>query len=64
MELAGLGEAWTELRQRQHEPSGSPWLVERAVRAYGEGLVDVSVVAELLGDDEQSVARQLGDAGW
>jgi len=64
MEAAGLADVWRELCERQHEPSGSPWLVERAVRAYGEGLVDMSVVVELLGEDEQSVARRLAQAGW
>ncbi len=64
MDGAGLADVWQELCERQHEPSGSPWLVDRAVSAYSEGLVDVPVVAELLGEDEQSVARRLTEAGW
>ncbi|MEV6979926.1 ImmA/IrrE family metallo-endopeptidase [Sphaerisporangium sp. NPDC051017] len=64
MARAGLDSKWDELCERQHEPSGSPRLVERAVRAYGEGLVDIAIVAELLGEDKDSVAQRLAEAGW
>lgn len=64
MEKAGYGAKWQELCEVQHEPSGSPWLTERAVEAYGRGLVDVSVVAEIMGEDQEVVAEQLAAAGW
>ncbi|MET9250274.1 ImmA/IrrE family metallo-endopeptidase [Nonomuraea sp. NPDC003709] len=64
MDSAGQAQMWQELCEGQNEPSGSPWLVERAVQAYGEGLLDIAVVAELMGEDEPVVRRMLADAGW
>ncbi|MGW2214041.1 ImmA/IrrE family metallo-endopeptidase [Nonomuraea sp. NPDC001684] len=64
MGSAGHAQSWQELCEGQNEPSGSPWLVERALHAYGEGLVDIAVVAELMGEDEPEVRRMLADAGW
>ncbi|MFI6797611.1 ImmA/IrrE family metallo-endopeptidase [Streptosporangium canum] len=64
MDSAGQAQTWQELCEGQHEPSGSPWLVERAVQAYGEGLLDIAVVAELMGEDESAVRRMLAEAGW
>lgn len=64
MQNAGLSADWDLLCDGQDEPSGSPWLVNRAVRAYGDGIIDVSVVAELLGKDTDSTLVALSEAGW
>jgi Zn-dependent peptidase ImmA (M78 family) len=64
MAKAGLTEQWRDLSAGQKEASGSPWLVDRAVEAYGNGLVGVHVVAELLGQDAETTERQLADEGW
>lgn len=64
VEQAGLWEAWTELTRDEHVESGSPLLVERAVEAYGRGLVKSWVVAELLGEDQQGTEQLLAQHGW
>ncbi|MER6574705.1 ImmA/IrrE family metallo-endopeptidase [Nonomuraea sp. NPDC001023] len=64
MARAGQAQTWQELCEGQDEASGSPWLVERAVQAHGDGLLDISVVAELMGVEEPVVRRMLTEAGW
>jgi len=59
MEGAGLGARWAALSAGEHDESGSPMLVDRAVEAYGRGLVDARVVAELLGRSRDSVEEML-----
>lgn len=61
---AGVLEQWRELSAGQSEPSGSPLLVERGLEAFSRGLVGVSVVAELLGQDVESTREQLVAQGW
>jgi Zn-dependent peptidase ImmA (M78 family) len=64
MENADLVQVWNELSEGQHEPSGSPWLVRRALDAYGSGWVDVSVVADLVDREVSDTERQLAATGW
>ena len=61
---AGLSGTWGELSENQHAEAGSPMLVERAVRAYGDGLVSSWVVAELLGEDQETTEHILAEQGW
>lgn len=64
MAKARLTEQWRTLSSGQKEASGSPWLVDRAVHAFGNGLVGVQVIAELLGQDVETTERQLAKEGW
>jgi Zn-dependent peptidase ImmA (M78 family) len=64
MARSGLSEQWQTLSAGQGEPSGSPWLVNRALEAYGNGWVGAHVVADLLGQDLETTERQLIVQGW
>jgi len=64
MARAGLTEQWQILSAGQAEPSGSPWLVSRALEAYGKGWVGAHVVADLLDQDLETTERQLVAQGW
>jgi Zn-dependent peptidase ImmA (M78 family) len=64
MARTGLTAAWHELCRDQETTSGSPWLVARAVEAYGKGWVGVHVVADLLGQDLTTTRQQLIEQGW
>ena len=64
MTSTGHGNSWRELCEGQHEPSGSPSLVERVVVAYGAGQVSLKVVADLMGRDETETLHALEQAGW
>lgn len=61
---AGLTERWRELSAGQSEPSGSPWLVSRALEAYRRGWVGAHVVADLLNQDVKTTREQLVAQGW
>ena len=64
MAEAGLAERWQELSAGEREPSGSPWLVSRALEAYRRGLVGTQAVADLLGQDFAATQRELAARGW
>jgi IrrE N-terminal-like domain len=64
MTEAGLTERWRELSAGESEPSGSPWLVSRALEAYRHGWVGAHVVADLLGQDIEATRRELEAQGW
>ncbi|MHB1800054.1 MAG: ImmA/IrrE family metallo-endopeptidase [Actinomycetes bacterium] len=64
MIAAGLLDAWRAFSEAQYDESGSPMLVERACRAYGEGWVRADLVADLLRTSEEEAQRALADAGW
>ena len=61
---AGLSEQWQALCAGQSEPSGSPWLVSRALEAYSRGWVGAHVVADLLEQDIETTRDQLVAQGW
>jgi hypothetical protein len=61
---AGLTEQWQELSAGQSEPSGSPWLVSRALEAYHHGWVGTRVVADLIGQDIEETRQELAAQGW
>jgi Zn-dependent peptidase ImmA (M78 family) len=64
MAEAGLTKQWQALSAGQSEPCGSPWLVNRALEAYGHGWVGAHVVADLLGQDVETTKDQLVAQGW
>jgi hypothetical protein len=64
MARAGLTGQWQILSAEQAEPAGSPWLVSRALEAYGKGWVGAHVVADLLGQDLETTERELIAQGW
>jgi hypothetical protein len=64
MAEAGLTEQWQELSAEESEPSGSPWLVNRALEAYRHGWVGTRVVADLLGKDVETTRQELTAQGW
>ena len=64
MANAGLSEQWQALCAGQSEPSGSPWLVSRALEAYSRGWVGAHVVADLLEQDIETTRDQLVAQGW
>lgn len=64
MAEAGLTEQWQALCVGQSEPSGSPWLVNRALEAYSHGWVGAHVVADLLDQDVETTKHQLAVQGW
>ena len=64
MAEAGLTGRWQELSEGESEPSGSPWLVSRALEAYRLGWVGSRVVADLLGQDIEETRRELAARGW
>ena len=64
MANAGLSEQWQALCAGQSEPSGSPWLVSRALEAYSHGWVGAHVVADLLEQDIETTRDQLVAQGW
>lgn len=64
MITAGLLGAWRVFTEAQYDESGSPMLVERACRAYGEGWVRADLVADLLRTSEEEARQALKDAGW
>jgi hypothetical protein len=64
MIAAGLLDAWRAFSEAQYDDSGSPTLVERACRAYGNGWVGADLVADLLRTSEEQAQRALADAGW
>jgi Zn-dependent peptidase ImmA (M78 family) len=64
MARAGLTEQWRDLCREQGTACGSPWLVRRAVEAYGKGWVGAHVVADLLGQDLETTTQQLLEQGW
>lgn len=61
---AGLADDWREASAAEHEESGSPLLLNRAVRAFGEGLVNTRFVADVLGEDPETTERLLAEQGW
>jgi hypothetical protein len=61
---AGLAEGWREASAAEHEESGSPLLVQRAVRAFGEGWVNTRFVADVLGEEPATTERLLAEQGW
>jgi Zn-dependent peptidase ImmA (M78 family) len=64
MRPAGLLDEWRAFSEAQYDESGSPMLVERASRAYGEGWVRAEVVAHLLRTNSEDAERALAAAGW
>jgi Zn-dependent peptidase ImmA (M78 family) len=64
MAAGGLAAEWAELCRDQHESSGSPWLVERAVEAFSQGWVGAAFVADLLGETEEATMELLAEQGW
>jgi hypothetical protein len=64
MAEAGLTDQWQELSEGESEPSGSPWLVSRALEAYSHGWVGTHVVADLLGQDVEATRQELAAQGW
>lgn len=64
MSAVGLAEHWQALCAQEHDEAGSPALVDRAVRAYGNGWVHARVVAELLGETPERTERILAEQGW
>lgn len=64
MERAGLSEPWRAMCVDQHLPTGSRWLVGRAAEAYANGWIDISVMADLMGEDGESAQRRLAETGW
>jgi hypothetical protein len=64
MAQAGLSGQWQELSEGESEPSGSPWLVSRALEAYRHGWVGTHVVADLLGQDIEATRQELAAQGW
>ena len=61
---AGLTDAWAAVCGDEHTASGSPLLVDRATRAYGNGWVGAWVVAEILGADLAATEAMLAAQGW
>jgi hypothetical protein len=64
MAEAGLTGQWQELSEGESEPSGSPWLVSRALEAHRRGCVGTRVVADLLGQGVEATRRELAAQGW
>lgn len=64
MAESGRANDWASLCASQHESSGSPLIVQRALDAYSLGVIDISVVADLLGQDLETTARELSENGW
>jgi hypothetical protein len=64
MAAADLDEEYRRLSEGQSEASGSPMLVERAARGFGNGWVSADVVADLMGVDATVVLRELKVQGW
>jgi len=64
MERLDLAADWVELSSQEHVEAGSPWLIARAMEAFGSGYVGVRVVADLLGRNEAETAAELATQGW
>ncbi|WP_239134481.1 ImmA/IrrE family metallo-endopeptidase [Rugosimonospora africana] len=66
MRSSGLSEEWDEACRTQHDRSASEWLLAMALDAFQSSLIDASVVASVLGrdDDLSNVRQELVDKGW
>lgn len=64
MRAADLVGEWRAFGRAEQAESGSLLLVERATRAYGQGLVSAGLVADLLRRTEAEAEAELAAAGW
>ena len=64
LERSGLREPWEQMCGPEHQESGSPMLVARAIEAFGRGLVSLRFVAEAVDEDVAETERLLVEAGW
>jgi Zn-dependent peptidase ImmA (M78 family) len=64
IERAGLAEQWREVCGDENVQAGSPFLVDRAVRAFGNGWVSSWVVADVIGESVEATERRLAEQGW
>ena len=64
MNRLDLAADWVELSSQETVEAGSPWLIARAIEAFGSGYVGVRVVADLLGRNETETAAELAAQGW
>ena len=66
MQAAGREDEWNAACSTEHESSASPWMRSMALDAFRSGVVDVALVARVLGrpDDLDAVEQELRDAGW
>lgn len=64
MTAAGGLEWWKDGAAREGCFAPSPMLLNLALDAYHQGLIDVRVVAELLEEDPEAVRADLAERGW
>lgn len=64
MSTAGRLDWWEQILEHESYMEPSPMLLDLALDAYRQGLIDVRVVAELLEGDTEAVRTDLARRGW
>ncbi|MFF9600941.1 ImmA/IrrE family metallo-endopeptidase [Streptomyces sp. NPDC014684] len=65
MRVAGRLRDWQDMNQTRGVSFPSPRLTKQSLDAYGEGLISLQSVADVIADgDLEDAARQLREAGW
>ncbi|GAA1301739.1 ImmA/IrrE family metallo-endopeptidase [Streptomyces javensis] len=65
MQISGDWEAWRELNESRGSLFPSDRLTQQVLGAYGDGLVSMQAVADVIADGDSALAaQQLREAGW